>query len=147
MNAPTQPNGPAETPARRSGLALGVALVVLVAFGAFVWYMIGRVEADDVTWARLGWLFGSVEAIAFGAAGVLFGSSVQRDRAEKAEKVAEAHRGDAIKGRVLADRVKAGEPRSPGRVEVVERGGAGDGGERRSRLAELERLAWDPFPD
>jgi hypothetical protein len=52
-----------------SGAALMAALVVLVAFGAFVVFLVVEVDASEVRWSRLAWLFASVEAIAFGAAG------------------------------------------------------------------------------
>jgi len=93
-----------------SGMALVTALVVLVAFGVFVWYMIAQRNAQDVTWARLSWLFASVEAIAFGAAGALFGSSIQRQRAEKAENAAAANAEAASRGAALAAVLKADGP-------------------------------------
>jgi hypothetical protein len=42
------------------------ALVVLVAFGAFVVFLVVEVNASEVRWSRLARLIVSVEAIAFG---------------------------------------------------------------------------------
>jgi hypothetical protein len=48
-----------------------------------------------------------VEGIAFGAAGALFGSNIQRTRAEKAEGQARENLADAAKfSRVLANQLK-----------------------------------------
>jgi hypothetical protein len=91
-----------------------VAGLVLVAFTAFVFFLIGQVEEDDVAWTRLAWIFTSVEAIAFGAAGALFGSSIQRERAEKAEDAARENAQDAAHGRALAEAIKAEAPQEAG---------------------------------
>jgi hypothetical protein len=49
--------------------------------------------ADERHWTRATYLFGSVEAIAFAAAGFLFGREVHRQQAAKAEqRAAEAER-------------------------------------------------------
>jgi len=101
-------NGESKPPL--SGYALAAALVALVAFAAFVWYMINRTSANEVTWTRLAWLFSSVEAIAFGAAGALFGSSIQRERAEQAEERANENQDDAANGKALAKLLKAESP-------------------------------------
>jgi hypothetical protein len=63
-----------------------------------------------VSWTRLAWLFASVEAIAFGAAGALFGATIQRQRAEKAEAAASQNADAAAKGHALAATLKAEEP-------------------------------------
>jgi len=111
-----------------SGVALVAAAVVLVGFGVFVWYLATRSDTEEVTWTRLAWLFASVEAVAFGAAGALFGSSIQRQRAEKAEAKADANADAAAKGRALAEALKAEdtatgglEPLGPGADEVARR--------------------------
>ena len=101
-----------------SGIALAAAFAVLVAFGVFVAVLIAEVDAEETRWTRLAWIFASVEAIAFGAAGALFGSSIQRARAERAEAEAAEHRQDAANGRALAEVVKADAPED----------GAGGGG-------------------
>jgi hypothetical protein len=100
--------------------AVVVAVLVLLAFAALVLFLIGQVEEDEVAWTRLAWVFASVEAIAFGAAGALFGSSIQRERAEKAEEAAQENAQDAANGRALAEAIKAEGPQ--------EAGGGGAGG-------------------
>ena len=107
--------------------AVVAALVVLVAFAGFVAFLIGQVSADETEWTRLAWIFASVEAIAFGAAGALFGSSIQRERAEKAEAAAAANAQDAANGRALAEAIKAEAPpeRAGGTTGGLESLGAG----------------------
>ena len=105
---------PAERIARLSGAALVAALAVLVAFAVFVIFLVTELDASEVRWNRLAWVFASVEAIAFGAAGALFGSSVQRARAEKAEAAAERNAKDAANGRALASTLQAEDPGDDG---------------------------------
>jgi hypothetical protein len=107
--------------------AVVVAVLVLLAFAAFVLFLIGQVEEDEVAWTRLAWVFASVEAIAFGAAGALFGSSIQRERAEKAEESARENAQGAANGRALAEAIKA-DAVSPqeGRPGGFQPSGAGD---------------------
>ena len=112
-------NRPTQSPrtAPLSGWALIAAFTVLIAFTGFVWYMITQRAVQETTWSRLAWLFSSVEAIAFGAAGALFGSSIQRQRAEKAEAAADRNADAAAKGHALAATLKAEDPGAPpGRV-------------------------------
>jgi hypothetical protein len=108
------------TPRGISAWALAIGIIVLLAWGAFIWYMIDRAGTQDETlWARLGWLFGSVEAVAFAAAGAIFGSSVQRQRAEAAEKRSDDNAQDAANGRALATKIIHDAPdTSTGRVRV-----------------------------
>lgn len=97
-----------------SGLALYVAIAALVAWLVFTVYLLFQVNSDELAWTRIAWVFASVEAIAFAAAGALFGTAVQRenveraeDRATTAEEVAESNRDHATKGRVLAASLQA----------------------------------------
>jgi uncharacterized membrane protein YsdA (DUF1294 family) len=83
-----------------------VALAVLIGFGVFVWFMIDQRAADETSWARLAWLFASVEAVAFAAAGALFGVRVQREQTQRAEERADRSQTDAENGRILAEIVK-----------------------------------------
>ncbi len=114
-------NTASQATVRLSGAALVTAFVVLAAFIAFVWYMITQRSVAETTWSRLAWLFSSVEAIAFGAAGALFGSSIQRQRAEKAEASAERNADTAAKGRALAASIKADDPGTPAGRSSLER--------------------------
>jgi hypothetical protein len=118
-------------------------VVVLVLFGALVGYLLSELNAGEVRWSRLTWLFASVEAIAFGAAGALFGSSIQRSRAEGAEAQAREHVEDAAKGRALAATVIAdtGGDQAGGRLERL---GPDDEALRASKHADIARAL---FPD
>ena len=140
---------------RLSGWSLVVAIAVLVAFGVMVAYLVGHADTDERTWTRLAWLLSSVEAIAFGAAGALFGASVQRDRAVAAEQRAAENQRDAVAGRTLADTIKAGAssgPRAPGGSGVSPPSGAKSAGDilggagARSQDPYLD-LAQRLFPD
>jgi hypothetical protein len=111
-----------------SRAAVVVAILVLVAFAGLVAFLIGQVGEDETEWTRLAWVFTSVEAIAFGAAGALFGSSIQRERAENAEEAARVNAQDAANGRALAEAIKAEAPAAAGRGEgaTLESLGAGE---------------------
>jgi hypothetical protein len=125
--------------------AVIVAVLVLLAFTAFVLFLIGQVEEDEVAWSRLAWVFTSVEAIAFGAAGALFGSSIQRERAEKAEEAAKENAQDAAHGRALAEAIKADAlVPSQGRPGGFQPSGAG--AEQESVAARHAELARRLFP-
>jgi hypothetical protein len=143
VNATTGSNAPRT--ARLSGVALVAAFAVLVAFAAFVVFLIRETDAGDVRWTRLAWLFTSVEAIAFGAAGALFGSSIQRARAEKAEQTAQENAGDAAKGRALAETLKADGP-DPQREGGLEALGPGQGREANAVAQRHAELARRLFP-
>jgi hypothetical protein len=139
--------GPAESAPQESrplsGIALGAAVASLVALGLFTAYMIFQTDTDsEVTWSRLAWLFSSVEAIAFGAAGALFGAKVHRERAEKAEAEARHLAVDAAKGKALAAAIKADEGPDE---EPATRGLGGDA--QPSIRTRHARLARELFPD
>ncbi|HEX6518837.1 MAG TPA: hypothetical protein VF070_02325 [Streptosporangiaceae bacterium] len=85
-----------------SGIPMIVAVAAILVWVGFIIAMALSTNASDNQWTRLVYVFGSVEAIAFAAAGALFGVTVQRDRVEKAEKVAEQNAQDAASGRALA---------------------------------------------
>jgi uncharacterized membrane protein YsdA (DUF1294 family) len=122
-----------------SRAAVGVAILVLVAFAGLVAFLIGQVDKDETAWTRLAWIFASVEAIAFGAAGALFGSSIQRERAEKAEDAARTNAQDAANGRALAEAIKADAPEpgsgSGGSGGTLESLGAGQQRDAAARVA------------
>jgi hypothetical protein len=151
-----------EQQSRLQGVALVAALIVIAAWLAMLFLMIVRVDDPEIRWARLGQVLGSIEAVAFAAAGALFGTTVQakrvqeataraegaEERADRAEATAHAKADDAAKGRALAEAIKArGAPRGAterGAVERVSRGGdAGGGVVDDTLLALATRL----FPD
>lgn len=130
---------------RLAGSALIAAIASLVTLGVFTAYMIGQADVgNEVTWTRLAWLFTSVEAIAFAAAGALFGAKVHRERAEKAESEARQYAGDAARGRALAAAIKADEIPEKDAGATRGLGEADDGASLRARHA---RLARELFPD
>ena len=115
-----------------AGTALVIAVVVIL----------------EIAWSRLLVVLGSVEAVAFAAAGALFGTTVQRQRvndqrarADAAESRADASETTAVNGQKLAAAVK------------VSRGTRGEG--TRERLSAeagpepdpLLELANQLFPD
>ena len=83
------------------------ALAAIVAFGWFVYYMLGQTKTDEKEWTRAVYLFQGVEALAFAAAGFVFGKEVHRERADKAEKEAKENGKEAAKGKALAELVKS----------------------------------------
>jgi hypothetical protein len=97
-----------------AGAALAVAVAVVGVWLGFLILLLIEVNATEVTWSRLLVVLGSVEAVAFAAAGALFGTTVQRQRvedqrarADAAESRADADKTAAINGRTLAAAVKA----------------------------------------
>ena len=63
-----------------------IAVAILIAYGFFIYYLLGKVGGDEREWSRSIFLFSGVEAIVFAAAGFLFGREVNRKRAENAEE-------------------------------------------------------------
>jgi hypothetical protein len=131
-------------PGKLTTPAVIAAFVALGALAAFTIYMV--VQADtgsEVTWSRLAWLFSSVEAIAFAAAGALFGARVHRERAEKAEAEARQSAGDAARGKALAAALKADDA-AGGEAPATRGLGDDENASVRSRHATLAR---ELFPD
>ena len=123
--------------------AVIAALFALAALAAFTIYMIVQADTDsEVTWSRLAWLFSSVEAIAFAAAGALFGARVHRERAEKAESEARKYAGEAARGKALAAALKADDAVT----EDAATRGLGGGDEEQSVRTRHARLARELFP-
>jgi hypothetical protein len=129
-------------------LALIAAAAALLIWVGFAIYLLSQSGASDVKWTRVAWVFSSIEAVAFAAAGLLFGTTVNRQRAERAEADAESKRKEAENGRALATALKAEEP-------AVVHEGADDseapralGGDDRSAdvAARHARLARELFP-
>jgi len=85
-----------------SGLPMYVAIAAVLVWVAFLVVMLLSTDASESEWTRLTFIFASVEAIAFTAAGALFGITVQRERVEKAEQRAEQNESEAASGRALA---------------------------------------------
>ncbi|HEY9423104.1 MAG TPA: hypothetical protein VIW92_16950 [Thermoanaerobaculia bacterium] len=75
----------AQTTPSRDPVSAAVACVALAGFGAFIIYMLSLLDLREPQWSRVLYLLNGVEAIAFAAAGYLFGREVNRGRAENAE--------------------------------------------------------------
>jgi hypothetical protein len=75
-----------------------VGLVVLIAFLLAFRFMLGEVgNAAELHWTRLVYLYGTVEAIVFAAAGAIFGTTVTRQRAEGWSGSSGARSGDSTR--------------------------------------------------
>ena len=96
----------------KDGITYLIACLILFIFGVFVVYLVGMAgpKIEQVHWVRLTYLFSGVEAIAFAAAGFLFGKEVHRRQAENAEARASdaQHKATAAlaNGRVLANKIR-----------------------------------------
>lgn len=104
-----------------TGAALVAALIVLALWLVLLSWLAFHTGASELQWARLGSVLGSLQAVAFAAAGALFGTTVQKqlveeakdrarkaeDRASQAEKVSTDHIQAAANGRALAAAVVA----------------------------------------
>ncbi len=109
------------TPGKLEGAALVVAIAILAAWLGMLGLLTYRTSATEVEWARMFAVLGSLEAVAFAAAGALFGTSIQRQRVAEAReravvaegRASEAERTAAVKtqaaanGKALASAVKA----------------------------------------
>jgi hypothetical protein len=96
------------------GVALVAALIVLAAWLVLLTWLAFHTGATELQWARLVSVLGSLEAVAFAAAGALFGTTVQKqrvqeakERAERAEKTSAENVQAAANGRALAEAVRA----------------------------------------
>lgn len=74
-----------------------IAVVVLYIFWSLVKQMMGETKSPELEWSRATYLFAGVEAIAYAAAGFLFGREVHRQRAEQAEQRADKAQAHATK--------------------------------------------------
>jgi hypothetical protein len=132
------------------GLPLGVALISCVAYLVFVGVMVVARGSTDVVWSRLVFLFGSLQALAFAAAGALWGTSVQQERVASAERRAAVSALDATRGRALAATMKAEAKIIVDRAGGTYRGGAQAGPQPGDDIDTARRhaaIAAELFPD
>ena len=133
-------------------VAVFAALLVMVAWLTMLSrlvYIAG--SAEEREWVRMFAVLASLEAVAFGAAGALFGTTIQRQRvqeaqarAEKAEGAAAVNAQAAANGKALAAAVKARQgTRTPEGLERVSAGDSRRSGPDQELVALAERL----FPD
>jgi len=64
---------------------IAVGIIVVAAFGGVVVHMFMWIGVTETQWARMVYLFGGVEAIAFAATGFVFGKEVHREQVQHAE--------------------------------------------------------------
>src|ERR1700678_2399146 len=75
---PPQAAATGSTSPKLSGAALWVAILAMATWIAFSIVLIVEANVNETEWTRLAWVFGSIQAIAFAAAGTLFGTAVQQ---------------------------------------------------------------------
>ena len=137
-----------------TGTALWVAIFAIAVWIGFSIYLIAKADTNETEWTRIAWVFGSIQAIAFAAAGALFGTAVQQQnvsnsqqQATSAKKDADQQREAAANGRALAAALQAEEaaiqPTSNAggvqRAGVANAADAGSADELRQRNAQLSR--------
>ena len=111
--AATASNG-SSSPLKLTGPALWTAILALVVWVGFSILMLFFVSKSETEWTRVAWVFGSIQSVAFAAAGAIFGTAVQQQNvsnaqqdAANAKKDADTQRETAIKGRALATVLQA----------------------------------------
>lgn len=90
-----------------AGWPLVTAIAAFVSYAALIIVMVLSRNSEEVAWSRLVYIFASIQALAFAAAGALWGTTVNQARAEKAESAAEQNSRDASNGRALAAAITA----------------------------------------
>lgn len=131
----TTSGGGSSASPKLTGAALWTAIFAVTVWVGFSIFLIARAGTNETEWTRIAWVFGSIQAIAFAAAGALFGTAVQQQNVNTAQQQAESAKKDAdqqseaaIKGRVLAITMQAEAaaqpineaefPQHPGAAEV-----------------------------
>lgn len=138
-------------------IPLLVAVIVLWWFGTVLKEMLERAgtEVTDATWARYTNLYSGLEALAYAAAGFLFGREVNRQRADRAEEDAAKSQQVANEAQSVAatstanGRALAAALRSPGSLGSFhpEAGGAEAAtAVAPAQLAALRQIADELFP-
>jgi hypothetical protein len=114
QNATAATSGGSSSSPKLSGAALWTAIVALVVWVAFSIVLLFNIGKSELEWTRIAWVFGSIQSVAFAAAGALFGTAVQqqnvssaKQEASTAKKDADQQRETAMKGRALAAVVQA----------------------------------------
>lgn len=141
-----------------TGAALWAAIIAIAVWVGFSIFLIARAGTSETEWTRIAWVFGSIQAVAFAAAGALFGTSVQQQnvnnaqqQAASAKKEADQNRDAATKGRALGAVMQADAAAQPtaGTEEARRMGVGGASAESadviRQRHAELSRALFGPL--
>lgn len=113
-SANTTSDGGSSASPKLTGAALWTAIFAVAVWIGFSIFLIVRAGTSETEWTRIAWVFGSIQAVAFAAAGALFGTAVQQQnvttaqqQAESAKKDADQQREAATKGRALAMTIQA----------------------------------------
>jgi hypothetical protein len=145
--------GGGDGPLKWNSPAVVLGGLVLAGFAGLVIFMTSQAEAASEAWTRLAFVYTSVEAIVFAAAGAVFGTRVQRaqteearSRADRAQGRAEKNEAQAAGGRALAKAVKTarGSTVSPDEESF---GPPGVGGRAPDGLDQLAAIASELFPE
>lgn len=150
-------NGSSSSP-KLSGAALWVAIFAIVIWIGFSVFLITKVSTSEIEWTRIAWVFGSIQAIAFAAAGALFGTAVQQQNVNTAQQQATSAKNDAdqqreaaVKGRALAAAIQAEaatqESGTMGGVQRASVGGAGGPGSADNLLQRYAQMSRALFGD
>lgn len=92
----------------KDGIVYGVAVLALIGFAVLVLFLFLKAPgASELEWTRSVYLLSAVEAVAFAAAGFLFGKEVHRQQAEKAEEQAAEAQIQAVAAQNDASEAKA----------------------------------------
>jgi hypothetical protein len=142
---------PVRTPGRLSPSGMLVAVVAVFTWIAFMIVMLWKAgTAHEEEWTRMAWVFGSAQAVAFSAAGALFGTQIQAGRVAHAEGQAKAatakaeqHAAAAMTGRAIgtllqAEGAAAGQPTS-GLKSMAPGTAADPAAQLRQRYAQLSK--------
>lgn len=146
------------SPPKLSGAALWVAIFAIVIWIGFSVFLITKVSTSEIEWTRIAWVFGSIQAIAFAAAGALFGTAVQQQNVDTAQRQATSAKNDAdqqreaaVKGRALAAAIQAEAATQPsgttGGVQRASVGGSGGLGTADSLLQRYAQMSRALFGD
>ena len=107
-------------PSKLTGAALWVAIAAIAVWIAFSVALLVLSDTSETEWTRAAWVFGSIQAVAFAAAGALWGTSVQQQNVSNAQKQAASAQADAdqqreaaTNGRALAAVMQAEAPAQP----------------------------------
>ena len=99
--------GGSPSPAKLGGPALWTAVGALVAWIAFSIVLLFNISKNETEWTRIAWVFGSIQSVAFAAAGALFGTAVQQQNVSTAQQQAAAAKQDADQQRDAATKGRA----------------------------------------
>lgn len=66
-------------------IRLIIIAAVVVAYGLFIFFLMDKIESEELYWTRLIFIFSSLEAIAFAALGYVFGKEITKKVAKTAE--------------------------------------------------------------